>query len=204
MKEILEKKILAIDPSLKCTGYYYSYCDREGYGIISAGSKADRHTCLWTVKMEIAHINSIMNGVDILLIEDYAYSKFGGSNAVTALAEVAGIIKAEVLAYGGKVFEIPSKTWKSIVGWKTLKKVKKAEKEFYIRATETIFKRRFETPDECDAFMIFLSFSHICQGIGVRTQGYLNLYKQIQEVFYGKENKEKIYTKRAKKSKRKG
>lgn len=187
--------ILAIDPSLRSTGI-----------CLFTGGKIKTET--WAYKKDIKRIDimsdlywkivnlyiDMQGAVDYMVIEDYAFSQIGkrsrGSASITPLAEVQGLLKGICAAHSSKVVVMSSQTWKSVVGWVTLPKMKKADIEYYISTTKKLFKKEFKTTDECDAYMIYLAFKMIVMKECRVTEGVKNIYKDLKEYLDGIKEKE--------------
>lgn len=146
---------VSVDPSLKSTGIYYSKLNK----CFSLDSKeSNRFKQLENI---LIYFKDCFLNQEILLIEDYAFSR--NSRSVTIMAEVGGIIRACAAVNNLKIFEIPSTFWKkhSCFG-KTRKKVSKAEKKDYIQYSSFITGLSYKNPDEADAHLIYTS---VCKAL---------------------------------------
>lgn len=178
-------RIIAIDPSLRSTGIYDL---NKGVGTIicwSIKKKIDKNDALARI---LENANALfMEGADYLIIEDYAYSRAGRSGSVTALAEVCGVLKATARLYDIFVVEIPSTTWKAVVGFKTMGKGTKAKDLAYCEKVKELFEKEFISSDTADAYMLFLAFKKIVQVKGRRTAGAMKIYEKIKDRVQGLE-----------------
>lgn len=154
-------RILAIDPSLSCTGVVCAGIGEVGLRIywgqeINTSAKDGRADRVFGLFQGIR--DAIERGKpSVVLIEDYAFSRAGQVNSITPLAEAVGAIICAAREKGVSVVRVPSSTWRSILKWKAMKKATVAEKAAYIDTVASRFKFIAASPDLADAMMIALA-----------------------------------------------
>jgi Holliday junction resolvasome RuvABC endonuclease subunit len=158
--------ILSIDPSKRSFGIYIYTPDKCYSMVIKAKASDTEGQVLTRIYSEITQIVERYK-IDLVLMEDYAFSQFKTSRSPTTLAEIAGVVKLACAQCKGFI-KVSISTWKSFFRW-----LPKNKNKAYIEKVNQIFKRKFETADECDAFLILTSVFNIWKG-------YCNTPSQIQ------------------------
>ena len=101
-----EKKLLALDISLSCTGYFFDHGKR---GTLSPPKLKAGARLSWYKK----EFENLLHDTSELWVEGYSYgSKFGRE----ALAELHGVVYTLACQFGLKVYRVPPKTIKAFLG----------------------------------------------------------------------------------------
>lgn len=149
VEQFKKLNIVSIDPSLRSTGIYYSKYGKTDT-LVGVGERYE----VLANQMQ-TWLATFCTDVDLVLVEDYAFSR--NSRSVTALAEVGGIIRATATFHRVPVIEVPSSFWKKRSGFgESRKKNTKAEKQSYVEYGKSIYNLPYLNPDEVDATMIYL------------------------------------------------
>lgn len=141
--------IIAVDPSLRSTGAFTIKNGQVNSYVIQ--DKRDRLNVLGAM-LKIFNLEA--KEFDLLIIEDYAFSR--QSRSVTVQAELGGVIRSCFAARGKKIIEVPIATWKSATGIKG-DKVGSTGKSDYLNQVAEKYKIRFLTTDEADAFLLYMA-----------------------------------------------
>jgi len=173
--------ILCIDPSLSCTGLFYSGFISNGDGVIR--KTGDKYSYINRIAknktsakdLQLALINyDIMNRTkedcDLVIMENYSFGE-KKSRSITVLAEVRGVIKLALYLNGIPYIEVPPQTWMKWSAFgKPMKKSTKKNIADYIAHGKSIYNLDYKTPDEVDATMIYVACKNYLQSLdsGVR------------------------------------
>lgn len=164
--------LLFVDPSMRSTGVY---------GIMNDG------TLSYTLTTKGEHIEALGEIArefrdkalyyDILIIEDYAFSR--ASQSVSKNGEVGGIIRGCFAYYEKPVVEVGISTWKSICDFRMKKDTAKAKKA-YIDEAYNRYGIRFDSPDACDAYMLYYACKQILAGHAKDTEATARLWVRLK------------------------
>lgn len=138
---------MAIDPSLRSTGYYLNWCDVSG--VIDC-SKTSHTGALLRIGQQIeSHIASC----ELVLCEDYTFSRH--SRSTSTMGEVKGILTYLARSHGAPIVGVNVQTWRSIFpGIRDIDK--KTNSDAYIELASNICDgKRFTSTDDADACMIY-------------------------------------------------
>ncbi len=175
-------KILAIDPSVRCTGLYYDdpfegpigrVIERMPAEKASGDAQDSRYAILRKIHDRIKHICR-HNFFDIALIEQYAYGAKG--SAVTKLAEAGAVVRLAVYSKGIPIVEIAPNTWKKLVVLNG-----HASKEYVRSFVEKEYGKKFEKQDLYDAFCIYIAACLTLGSTVVGDETQENLYNKMME-----------------------
>ncbi len=155
-------RVISIDPSLRSLGMFFMEDGELNSNVIQRTEK-DRLEVLKRFCLKFAREAAL--GWDLLIVEAYAFSEGGKyinkegkvkskSSSVTVQAEVGGLIRGLFGARGVPIIEVVSSTWKSVTGISLKKGTTMAESD-YINAVVKKYGIRFQTVDECDAFLMY-------------------------------------------------
>lgn len=141
-------RVISLDPSLRSFGIYTNRDGETASKVLQY--KGDRVETLGRLLSKFSHVSG--EGWDLCIVEGYAMGAKG--QGVTVMAEVGGIVRGMFAARGIPVIEVPPEVWKAVTGIR-LKKGSTLHKSEYINAVLNLYGVRFETTDECDAFMLY-------------------------------------------------
>ena len=166
--------ILFVDPSMHSSGLYEIQDDAR----ISE-----------TFKTDLDHIEALgaiarffgeqAKMYDALVIEDYAFSR--ASQSVSKNGEVGGIIRGCFAYYGKPVVEVGISTWKSVCNFRMKKDTVKAKKA-YIDEAYNRYGIRFDSPDACDAYMLYYACKKILNHEAKDTEATARLWVRLNAV----------------------
>lgn len=154
-------KILAIDPSLSCSGYaIYDNSIFKESGIIP--TKIKNTSCnmcnierLYEIKDRIKDFILKYKGFDYLIIEGYSFTKH--SQASSGLHELGGILKLLAYEYNIKIVIVAPNLARKYLNnnpeYKSGKDFGLTVKEVTHNLIEEKYNKDFDTSDEADAYL---------------------------------------------------
>src|SRR3972149_3547419 len=145
--------LIAIDPSLRSVGVYAVNGEREySLTVTFHGQNLDNY-----IKLMVKSLSSVVEDFKpkVAVIEGPSYASKG--NAVVTMGKVHGILRTILVEHSVRVFEIAPPTWKSIIFGSKFRKIKKTtadDRVRYIKLASRKFKRKFDSTDSADAYML--------------------------------------------------
>jgi Holliday junction resolvasome RuvABC endonuclease subunit len=169
--------LMSIDPSKRSLGLYVIANKHPFSETIKSERKEEDVEIYNKLKCQLEGIVSYCK-IELIFLEDYAFSRFGKSRASSSLAEITGIIKMLAYSQGCKIITVPISTWKSFFHGLPVKKDKK-----YVEFVNKWYNKGivFNTADECDAFMIMQAMHYIYRGI-CKSESQLNLRNKMLKI----------------------
>lgn len=173
-------RFLTIDPSLVCSGLVVIRINSEGHVFetmteVKTSAKWNRPDRVFFIFKQVGDFIAANPKIRSAVIEDYAFSNIGDVNSITPLAEVVGAMICACLSKGVRIHRVSSTTWKSVIGWKGMKKTTVAQKGEYLDRVFNLFGVRCESCDIADAVMIGIALSRILRRDGKLSEGAVRL-----------------------------
>lgn len=173
--------IISIDPGKLSLGYFICKRDKTKIsGTIKSKRTEDLKTIYERIAGEIERLKE-EHQIEAAFLEGYSFGSFGKSKSVSHLAEVIGIVKYILLKGQSppiRIIVVPIGTWKAALQKVYLPKTKGKK---YLAYVNDHFKRKFETCDEADAFMITVAMYYVSKGF-VCTDSHLRLKKEMDQI----------------------
>ena len=165
--------IISIDSSKVSTGLYIKLKDKAFSMCIDTHGMTDKEAYIF-IQGKMQNIIEKYK-IEVAFIEDYPFNT-KNSRSVTVLAEIKGIIMAELYKRNVYVIKVPIPTWQGLC-----KGVlpKKSAKKKYLEHVEKYYNKKFKTTDEADAYMIIIVMYLIYKGL-TKTDGHVKLQKKMR------------------------
>jgi hypothetical protein len=153
-------RVISLDPSLRSFGVY-SVEDGEEFSEVKViPASVGRLDALGKLLSWLSHLSA--EPWDLCIVEHYAFNagnkdwngRTASSQSITTMAEIGGIVRGLFRARKVPVLEMQIGVWKAVTGIR-MSKGTRGENERYIEAVAKLFKRKFATTDECDAFLMY-------------------------------------------------
>ena len=175
--------VIAVDPSLRSTGLYWTVLHGqeriEKSRTISTTSK-DRAQALKLLLMELCvTLDLEEEAFDLCLVEGYAFSR--QSSTLTVMGEVGGVIRVAMALYNIPVIEVAPALWQSVLKTGQMGLPKHKGRKYREMVNEKL-GTAWETPDECDAYMMALAVSRIWKKNCFTTEAAEKVRRQIEGV----------------------
>lgn len=167
--------IISIDFSKISTGVYTNINGKESSFAIKIKSSVKLPDVICIIYNEFTKILDD-NSYDYGLIE-WIYRG-------TSLLKISGVICLAFAQHKIPLVEIPTMTWKSVLGICRLDKKHGHDK--YMLFVKTKYGKVFETTDEADAYMMYQVVKQICKETKVITPAATKIREQIKKIMLNK------------------
>jgi Holliday junction resolvasome RuvABC endonuclease subunit len=155
--------VMGLDLSLRGAGVAVSTSNGRRLALETLGETFKKKQIV-TEEMKLQRMLQIARGVvrlarehsvSVVAMEDYAFNRFQGSSSVTALAELGGIVRSQMLlTLGITVLKVPrSQALKEVLGWGKLEKEEVVKFWERSEALEGVTLRA-KTTDEAEALTV--------------------------------------------------
>lgn len=178
--------VLSFDPGLRKIGVYAKIGSLDRTDLLLIPAKVPRLDALDKIyRFVLAYIRKAQRVrlIHVGIVEGYAFSKH--SSSTTTMAEVGGIIRVLLTMHKIPVIELSPIVWKSIILGKAGIRMKKGtvpQCSAYLAKAESIFKRRFSSTDEADAFMMAECLQRIYLGEVYEGEGVRKIKAQLYNI----------------------
>jgi Holliday junction resolvasome RuvABC endonuclease subunit len=177
-------RLVMVDPSLVCTGVvvasFGTKFSIESGREIKTSEKNDRPLRVYSIFRQLHGIIDEYPNIRGAVIEDYAFGNIGSVNSITPLAEAVGAMICAFSVKSIPIYRVASTTWKSVVGWKSMKKVTVAHKKEYLSKVKELYGIDCSSCDVADASMIALAVSKLLHSDGDLSAGAERLGEAIR------------------------
>jgi hypothetical protein len=175
------KKInfMCIDPSKACIGIFIKDSGSQVLDSVKSRSK-DQEGSIYPNIFNKIDMHICASLVDLIFIEENAFSGFNKSRSPSKLAEVIGIIKVAAYKANPRIIIIPisNSLWKGILKGYPFINTKKNKK--YLESGRKLLKQDFQTCDEVDAFCIGVAMNTLYKKYGF-TDAQIRMKEKIHD-----------------------
>lgn len=172
------KNVMSIDPGLRSIGVYINIQEGEDMAFTIKALKSDTEKEIYNnIDMILRELIAFYK-IKVIFCEDYAITGFQRKSGAQ-LAEIKGLLKKivydESLAIDGMIL-VPISTWKSIHKGLSLPKNKTKK---YVELVNKTFKKKLNTSDEVDAYLMLVAMYMISRGV-VKSNTQIRLKKDME------------------------
>ncbi len=168
--------IISIDPSKYSIGLFYKVDGEEFSDLIQSKRSETNEQIFCKVYNRISLLLSC-NKFHFGLIEGYGFNPKNKSG-MTTLAEICGIIKLVFARNEIPLIVIPVQVWKKY----TIGKVDKKKKDKYLELINNKYDKDFETTDEADAYLFYVTAKIICKTITIMSDAATYIKRSLQAI----------------------
>lgn len=171
--------IISIDPSKIRTGVFTIIDEKESSLLLENKRNIPQEEALICI---YNFFNYILNNnhFDIGLIEGYGFNP-KNRKSIIPMCEIGGVIKLIFNNALIPLITIPVMTWKTLTIGK-YKIDKRKNPDEYLRMIEFKYEKSFESIDEADAFLIYISAKEIGKRTKYLTPSMKKIRKQISDI----------------------